>query len=73
MRGTKRAAWSLLAVYPTVAANLVTLVKGVAPAFSKLRRMMAADNPLPDFKVRYLLARAAPDSEGDSLEDPAEG
>lgn len=35
--------------------------------------MTAAERPDPDLKFKYLLASAAPDSEGDSEEDPALG
>ena len=35
--------------------------------------MSAEERPLPDLKARKRLARAAPDSEGSSLEEPAEG
>ena len=72
-RGTRRAALSLAAVYPMVAEVLSTEEKGMAPSFSRLRRMVAEERPDPDLKARYLLARAAPDSEADSEEDPAPG
>lgn len=71
--GTRRAASSLAAVNPTVAPNLSTEEKGVAPEFSRLRRMMAAERPDPDLKFRYLLASAAPASDGDSEVAPALG
>ena len=72
-RGIRRSAFSLDAVYPTVAEDLSTAVKVEAPSFSRLRRMTAEESPDPDLKERNLLARAAPDSDEDSEEDPAPG
>lgn len=73
MRGMRRVAWSLAAVNPTVAFDLSTEEKGLAPAFSRLRRMTAEERPDPDLKLRNLLASAAPLSDELSLDDPAEG
>lgn len=72
-KGTRRTACSFDAVYPTVALDLSTLEKGVAPAFSRFRRMTADERPDPDLKERNLLASAAPDSDADSEEEPALG
>ncbi len=69
----RRRALSLDAVYPTVAEDLSTAVKVVAPSFSRLRRMTAEERPEPDLNERYLFARAAPDSEEDSEDEPAPG
>lgn len=60
-------------MYPTVADDLSTLTKDVAPAFSRLRTMTAEESPDPDLNARNLLTSAAPDSEGDSDADPALG
>mmetsp|Transcript_11177 Transcript_11177/g.20924 ORF Transcript_11177/g.20924 Transcript_11177/m.20924 type:complete len:104 (+) Transcript_11177:1087-1398(+) len=69
----RRGAWSLAAVYPTVALVRDALEKGLAPESSKLRRMRAEESPEPDLKERNLLTSAAPDSVADSDEDPALG
>lgn len=69
----RRGAWSLAAVYPTVAEVRHALAKGLAPESSRLRRMRAEERPDPDLKDRNLLTSAAPDSEVDSDEEPALG
>lgn len=69
----RRGAWSLAAVYPTVAEVRDALAKGLAPESSRLRRMRAEESPEPDLKDRYLLTSAAPASVVDSEEEPALG
>ena len=66
-------ALSLEAVYPTEAEVRDTVAKGEAPSSSKFLKMMAEDSPDPDLNDMYLLARAAPDSEMVSDDDPALG
>lgn len=46
---------------------------GVAPSFSRLRRIRAVERPDPDLNARFLFTRAAPVSEGPSEADPALG
>ena len=50
--GATKAAFSLAAVYPTVAPRRPALEKTEAPASSKFRRMRAEERPLPDLNER---------------------
>ena len=49
------------------------MCNGVAPSSSMLRRITVEESPDPDLKDMNLFARAAPDSDIDSEEDPAFG
>ena len=61
----------MAAVNPTVAEVREAPEKGLAPEFSRLRKMTAEESPDPDLKDMNLLASAAPVSEVDSDKEPA--
>lgn len=58
---------------PTEAEVREAVAKGVAPSLSRFRRMTAEESPDPDLNDMNLFARAAPDSEMVSEDDPPDG
>jgi len=72
-KGATKVAFSLAAVYPSVAPRRPAPENKVAPTSSRFRTISAELNPLPDLKDKYRLAKAAPASEVCSLDEPALG